>query len=75
MMHGDTGGGSLLTEPVLCRPDMSSQKVCGLPGACIWDMTERLLGFINSRDHYSFHKGTNEAARSNLERLSRDDES
>ena len=47
-------GGSLLrgTEGPICQPDPSHREVCCLPGAQVWDITERLPGLIQLSDYY-----------------------
>lgn len=56
----------------ICWPDQLSWEVCGLPGAWIWDVVERLWSLFWPLDYYPlpfFHVGTNVTARGDLEHI------
>lgn len=60
------------TEAPMCHQDFESQEACCLPGACIWDIAERLSVFICPSDHYPFlldHTGITNTACNDTEQI------
>ncbi|TRZ06778.1 hypothetical protein HGM15179_020329 [Zosterops borbonicus] len=70
-------GDSLLrgTEGPICRPDPSHREVCCLPGARVWDITERLPRLIEPSDYYSLlilQAGSDEIEKKSARAIKRD---
>ena len=64
-------------EAPICQPDALSREVCCLPGACIKDVTKRLLSLVQSRDYYPsllllFHVGSSDTGGSSLRSIMKD---